>query len=92
MVRMFVHHQVTDFPTWLAAYEAFESERSGMGVVDHGVFRSTENRNDVTVFHDFASLDAAKAFATSQRLREVMRVAGVIEPPAIWATEPLRSD
>ena len=91
MVRLFVHHQVTDFPTWIETYEACEEDRAGFGVLDHAVFRSTDDPNDVTVFHDFESLEAAKTFATSAWLREVMRKAGVIEPPAVWTTEPVRA-
>lgn len=91
MVRLFVHHQVTDFPAWIEAYESFQEERTAFGVLDHAVFRSTDDPNDVTVYHDFETLEPAKAFATSQRLREVMREAGVIEPPALWTTEQVRA-
>ncbi len=43
------------------------------------------------VHHQVTDLEAARAFATSQRLREVMREAGVIEPPALWTTEQVRA-
>jgi hypothetical protein len=57
-----------------------------MGVTDHGVFQLDGDPNDITVYHEFATLDAAKAFASSERLRETMHRAGVQGPPDIWFT------
>jgi hypothetical protein len=44
------------------------------------------NQNDVTVYHDFADMDAAKKFAGSDRLKEIMKGAGVVGKPDIWFT------
>jgi quinol monooxygenase YgiN len=57
-----------------------------MGVTGHGVYQTDGNPNDVTVYHDFESMDAAKAFAGSERLREVMQQAGVQGEPIVWFT------
>ena len=84
MVRMFVHHRVEDYPRWREGYDAFDEERRGLGVTDDGVFRGVEDPNDVTVFHDFATDDEARAFAESARLREVMGEAGVLGAPEVW--------
>ena len=54
-----------------------------MGVKGHGVFQTTDNPRDVTVWHDFETLDAAKAFAESSRLQEVMKQAGVAGEPTV---------
>lgn len=86
MVRMFVRHPVQDFATWKQAYDDFDSERSSMGVRDHAVFQAAEDPNDVTVWHDFDDLAAARTFASSERLREVMTGAGVAGEPQIWFT------
>ena len=40
--------------------------------------------NNVTISHHFETMDAAKAFAGGDRLREVIRDAGVEGEPAIW--------
>ena len=58
----------------------------GMGVTGDAVYQSTSDPNDVTVWHDFADLDSARAFAESDRLREVMASAGVAGQPQIWFT------
>jgi hypothetical protein len=85
---MFVRHSVTDFTIWKAAYDAFDEERRGMGVKGDAVFQAVDNANDVTAWHDFESHEAARAFAGSPRLREVMQGAGVAGAPSIWFTSP----
>lgn len=87
MVRMFVRHPVADYTSWKAAYDAFEEDRQAMEVRGAAVFQSVEDPNDVTAWHDFDSLEAAKAFAESPRLRETMASAGVTGPPSIWFTQ-----
>jgi hypothetical protein len=86
MVTMFARHKVKDFTSWKATYDAFDEERKGMGVTGHGVYQAEGNPNDVTVRHDFRSMDAAKGFAGSARLKEVMQKAGVVGSPDIWFT------
>jgi len=84
MARLFVRHEVADFTTWKRAYDDFDQERRGLGVVGDGVYQADDNPNHVTAYHDFDSMDAAKAFASSNRLREVMVNAGVVGVPDIW--------
>jgi hypothetical protein len=88
MVRMFIHHRVDDYPRWRGSYDAFDEERRAMGVIDDGVFNGIDDPNDVTVFHDFPTIDEARAFAEAARLREVMGEAGVLGSPEIWFTAP----
>jgi hypothetical protein len=86
MVRMFVRHKVGDYAAWRKAYDDFDAERARMGVAAHAVFRAIDDANEVTVWHDFATSDRAKAFASSERLKTVMRAAGVQGIPEIWFT------
>jgi hypothetical protein len=81
---MFVRHPVKDFKTWKKAYDKFDPERAPMGVIADAVFQASDNPNDVTAWHDFKTLAEAKAFATSARLKEVMKDAGVEGPPTVW--------
>ncbi len=87
MIRMFARHRVSDYPTWKRAYDAFDAERRGMGVRGHAVFQATDDPNDVTVWHDFDDVEAAKAFAGADRLREVMHEGGVDGEPEFWLTK-----
>ena len=84
MATLFVRHNVADFAQSKKAYDDFDAERKSMGVTGDGVYQADGAANDVTVYHEFATMDAAKAFADSPRLREVMTSAGVQGEPNIW--------
>lgn len=81
---MFVRHQVTDFAKWRQAYDDFHATQRRLGVTADAVYRSAEDPNEVTVTHDFASLDAAKKFIASDELKQAMEQAGVAGQPTIW--------
>lgn len=87
MATLFVRHKVQNFETWKAAYDAFDAERQTMGVTAHGVFQAEGNPNEVTLYHEFSSMGAAKAFVESARLKEVMESAGVMGMPEMWFTK-----
>jgi ABC-type sugar transport system substrate-binding protein len=85
-VRMFVRHEVADYGGWRKAFDAFAPTQKKLGVTYKAVYQSTENPNDVTVIHDFHSLEKAKAFAASAELKATMEKAGVKGAPQIWYT------
>lgn len=85
-IRMFVQHEVADYAAWRKAYDQFRNTRRKMGVAAQGVYQSTENLNEIIAYHDFASLEKAKAFAASPDLKSAMRLAGVKGEPQIWFT------
>jgi len=87
MIRMFVRHPVADFGQWKKAYDSFDKARRAMGVTGHAVFQAAGEPNDVTVWHDFETLDSAQGFAKSQTLASVMKDAGVLGKPTIWFTK-----
>ncbi|HSR42620.1 MAG TPA: hypothetical protein VLL48_10620, partial [Longimicrobiales bacterium] len=80
-------HRVDDFAEWKDVYDDFDAKRKKMGVKDDQVFQAADDATDVTVWHDFESLDSAKSFAKSNELREAMEDAGVTGDPTIWFTE-----
>ena len=84
MARMYVRHSVKNFRTWRKAYDAFDGERQGMGVIADGVYQALDDPNDVTVYHDFKTRRRAEIFVESDRLKEVMKDAGVKGKPKIW--------
>lgn len=87
MVKMFVRHLVSDYVTWRQAYDHFDEERTRMGVQGAAVYRSVDDPNDITVTHDFDTIEVARAVAEAPRLKELMAVAGVAHPPVVWFTE-----
>jgi hypothetical protein len=86
MVRLFVRHKVHDYAAWRKGYDAFDPTRVKLGAHGHAVYREVDDANDVTVWHDFNSLEAAKAFADSAELKTAMKGAGVIGAPTVWFT------
>jgi len=84
MAQIFVRHTVKDFRKWRKAYDAFDAERKGMGVIGHAVYQSLDDPNDVTVHHNFKTRRRAEIFVESDRLKEVMKDAGAKGKPKIW--------
>jgi hypothetical protein len=84
MVRLFVRHNVNDYAAWRKVYDEFDEQRRPMGVTDDAVFQSIDDPNDVTVWHDFDSAEAARAFVSSDELGNAMENAGVKGEPQIW--------
>ena len=84
MATLFARHDVADFDVWKQAYDDFGAARRSAGVTAEGVYQTDGNPNDVTVYHEFDSMEAAKAFGSSAELRETMVGAGVQGEPTIW--------
>ena len=87
MVRLFVRHEVADYRAWKQVYDDFDAERTALGVTGQAVFRSISNPRDVTVWHDFATREAADSFVSSPQLRDTMQKAGIQGAPEIWSAE-----
>lgn len=86
MATMFVRHTVSDYKNWRKVYDEFASVQKAKGVTAESVYRAADNPNDVTVIHEFASVEAARSFAQSSELKNAMRNAGVVGAPTIWFT------
>ena len=89
MATLFVRHQISDFATWKRAFDAFQPTAQGMGIRSGTVYVGATDPNDVTVIHDFATLEAAQAFAGSDALHAAMGSAGVVGAPTIWFANTL---
>jgi len=48
------------------------------------VYRLVEQPHDVTVWHEFKTIEAARAFAVSPNLKRAMQNAGVKSAPQVW--------
>jgi len=84
MVRLFARMNVADFETWRKVYDEFYGERSAMGVMGAAAFQLVDDPTDVTLWHDFETADVARAFVSSDALRNVMQRAGVQGEPQFW--------
>ncbi|WHO75396.1 antibiotic biosynthesis monooxygenase [Rhizobium sp. BT03] len=84
MTTLFVRHEVSDYPTWRKIYDAFRQVQKANGVTAEAVYRATDNPNDITVTHEFATLEAAQAFSKLEELKAAMRKGGVLGTPIVW--------
>ena len=84
MTTLFVRHTVADYSAWRQVYDGLQPKRRTLGVQADTVYQAADNPNEITVTHDFATLDAAQAFAGSPDLRSAMHDAGVVGAPTIW--------
>ena len=84
MVRLFIHHHVSDYAAWREVYDSFGDAQREHGVRAEAVYRGIDDPNDVTVTHDFDDAEAAKAFFALQELKEAMQRSGVEGEPAFW--------
>ena len=87
MTRLIVRHPVEDYARWRRGYDEHEDLRDEMGVQADTVFREVGDGNDLTVTHDFASADAARAFVGDPRLAAAMKEIGVSGEPEIWIVD-----
>ena len=68
-VRVYIHHEVTDYSAWRKVYDAFAGTQRKLGVTRKAVYQSVENPNDVTVTHDFKTKEKAKAFMSAPEVK-----------------------
>ncbi len=85
-VRLFVRHEVNDYEAWRKVYNGFNTTRRKLGVTAQAVYRLAESPNDVTVTHDFKSMEQAKAFIASPDLKSATEKSGVKGTPQVWIT------
>jgi len=86
MTTLFVRHQVADYAQWRQVYDGFAPTQQALGVQDQAVYQAIDDPNDITVRHEFATLEAAQAFGGSSELRSAMHDAGVEGAPTVWFT------
>lgn len=86
MTTMFIKHTVADYKAWRKVYDDFAPIQQAKGVTAQAVYQAADDPNDVTVTHDFATIETAQAFLNSDELKSAMQNAGVVGAPTIWFT------
>ena len=87
MATLFVRHTVTDYKAWRKIYDEFLPVQKANGVTAQAVYQADGNPNDITVTHEFATIEAAKAFVAREDLKKAMQGGGVVGAPTIWFTK-----
>ncbi|HYU46567.1 MAG TPA: hypothetical protein VEK84_10375 [Terriglobales bacterium] len=83
MVNVLVHHEVADYPSWKAAFDAALDWRHKHGERSARIFHTVGNLNDLTLLFEWETLDQARTFMTSDELKARMASAGVKGQPRV---------
>jgi hypothetical protein len=80
-VTAIVQHRVKDYAAWREVYDGFASLTDAG--TSQGVYRATDDPNNVLVIHRFATAGHADVFLGAAYVRDVMHRAGVEGEPRI---------
>ena len=89
MYRVFVRHSVKDFDEWHRGYRNYYDIQRDLKMVGDSVQRGVEDPRQITVVHEFASMDDVKAYMSLPNLKELMDKIGIVGEPEIWVTEKI---
>jgi hypothetical protein len=81
MRYLLLRHQVRDYDRWRPMYDAHSIAREAVGLEQLHLFRDAGDPNVVTILYRTEDLDAARMFAESPELLELMKQAGVMDKP-----------
>ncbi len=83
-MHVLVRHKVADFAKWKPVYDAHLSVRQKAGLKEEHLFRNADDPNEVLLLFSVEDVDKAKAFTTSDDLRQAMEKAGVSDKPDVY--------
>lgn len=87
MYTVFIKTTVRDYDAFRTYFDQGDEERKSWGIRASVIHRTVASPNEVTVLHEFDTLDEAKSFTRRDRLRDAMAIAGAIHAPLMWVTE-----
>lgn len=87
MVHVLFHIKVEDYNKWKPLFDEHATARSQSGSKGGKVFRSANNPNEIFILLEWDNLENAKKFSQSDKLKEVMKNAGVVGMPEIYFLE-----
>ncbi len=83
MAHLFARVSVEDYAAFRSVFDGAEEMRQAAGALNHTVYQSVDDPNEVIARVEFPTAEAAKAFAASEGLRNAIQRVGPKEPPRI---------
>lgn len=80
---LIMNFKIKDYIKWVNAFDAGQKLRADAGLVDVLIAKDVEQPLKIQVVLDITDLNKAKAFMTSEILKEKMKSAGVIGKPDV---------
>ncbi len=81
---MVVSHEVEDFDRWKEVFDQALPTRRAVGEMSFYILNNPTNRNLVTVWFEWDTMENARAFASDPILANGMVAAGVISTPVFY--------
>lgn len=78
-----LRHQVADFDSWLAGYDAAAELHQSAGIIGHAANRSLDDPSLITVYHQAETFDALHSFLADPQMQSGMLGAGVTSEPEV---------
>jgi len=91
MVHVLVRHKVADYTRWKQAFDSHLSTRKRAGETGFRLFHNMEDPRDIVLLLDWASVEEARKFMTSEELKDAMQKAGVQGAPEVQYLEDARA-
>lgn len=83
MAYMLVTHKVEDFDKWKGIFDEVAPMREEAGELSAALFQDVSDGNTITALFEWDSLEHAREYAGSDRLKAAMQNAGVAGPPQV---------
>jgi len=83
MAHVVITHSVADFAVWQAAYNDALALRDEAGKKSAQVFRDAADPNTITGLFEWDSIENAREYVGSERLKSAMQDAGVTSAPQV---------
>lgn len=87
-----IKHKVADYDKWRKAYDSHDSIRRSYGIMNYVMGRGMDDSNMIIIINKISDLQKAKDFSMSPNLKDVMKMAGVINKPEFYYYDVIRND
>mgnify|MGYP002780448752 CR=1 FL=1 len=87
MQYVLIIHEVEDYAAWKAIFDNAAQIRKEAGEISYQLLKFENETNNIVHFSRWSSLQSAKNFFESERLKEIRKQAGVKAPTFIYLDE-----
>ena len=79
-----IRHKVEDFEKWKPAFDGDADNRKAHGSKGGYLLRNADDPNEVAIVLEWDSIQGMRQFSQSPKLKEAMRVGGVMDTPDLY--------
>jgi len=87
MHYVLITHEVNDYAAWKKGFDRAHDLRKSAGEIAYQILRYEVDANRVVHFSKWQSLDRAKAFFESDKVKDIRKELGVKNPKFVYLNE-----